>query len=185
MKISSKEIPEVLVFEPTVYPDDRGYFMETFRASHFLENDLSAEFVQENQSRSVKGTLRGLHYQLEFPQGKLARVVSGEIFDVAVDLRKSSPTFGNWVSEILSSENKKQLWVPDGFAHGFLTLSEHAIVQYKTTNYWSKNLERSLKWNDRKIDINLPKLDLNPSLSEKDSNALLLEDLEKLGEVFE
>ena len=107
MKISSKNIPEVLVFEPTVYADDRGYFMETFRAAHFLENGLLGEFVQENQSRSSKGTLRGLHYQLELPQGKLARVVSGEIFDVAVDLRQSSQTFGLWVGEILSSENKK------------------------------------------------------------------------------
>ena len=174
MKISSKKIPEVLVFEPTVYPDDRGYFMETFRASHFLENDLSAEFVQENQSRSVKGTLRGLHYQLKFPQGKLARVVSGEIFDVAVDLRKSSPTFGNWVSEILSSENKKQLWIPPGFAHGFLVLSETAELIYKCTEYYHPEDDHSVLWNDQSLSITWPDINLEPRLSLKDKKAKTL-----------
>tara|TARA_E500000331_G_C17224816_1_gene699810 strand:- start:349 stop:894 length:546 start_codon:yes stop_codon:yes gene_type:complete len=176
MKISSKNIPEVLVFEPTVYADDRGYFMETFRAAHFLENGLLGEFVQENQSRSSKGTLRGLHYQLELPQGKLARVVSGEIFDVAVDLRQSSQTFGLWVGEILSSENKKQLWIPPGFAHGFLVLSDSAELIYKCTEYYHPEDEHSLLWSDHTLAIAWPDLDLEPLLSKKDMNAKTLKE---------
>ena len=135
---------------------------------------MSAEFVQENQSRSVKGTLRGLHYQLEFPQGKLARVVSGEIFDVAVDLRKSSPTFGNWVSEILSSENKKQLWIPPGFAHGFLVLSETAELIYKCTEYYHPEDDHSVLWNDQTLSITWPDINLEPRLSLKDKKAKTL-----------
>ena len=176
MKISSKNIPEVLLFEPTIYADDRGYFMETYRATDFLKNDISVNFVQENQSRSSRGTLRGLHYQLDYPQGKLARVVSGEIFDVAVDLRRSSQTFGLWVCEILSSENKKQLWIPPGFAHGFMVLSDSAELIYKCTEYYHPEDEHCLLWNDHSLAITWPNLDLEPLLSKKDMNAKTLEE---------
>ena len=148
MKIFSKNIPEVLVLEPEVHVDERGYFMETFRSSIFKERGMKSDFVQDNQSSSKKGTLRGLHYQLLSPQGKLVRVISGEVFDVAVDLRKSSNTFGDWVAEILSAENKRQLWVPPGFAHGFLVLSDHAELSYKCTNYFNPNDEHILLWSD-------------------------------------
>ena len=129
MKMSPKKIPEVLLFEPDVYKDERGYFMETFRSSYFSEHGVDLNFVQDNQSQSRAGTLRGLHYQLQFPQGKLVRVMSGEVFDVAVDIRKSSSTFGKWVGETLSAENKKQLWIPPGFAHGFLVLSKSDMAE--------------------------------------------------------
>lgn len=150
--------------------------METYRATDFLKNDISVNFVQENQSRSSRGTLRGLHYQLDYPQGKLARVVSGEIFDVAVDLRRSSQTFGLWVCEILSSENKKQLWIPPGFAHGFMVLSDSAELIYKCTEYYHPEDEHCLLWNDHSLAITWPNLDLEPLLSKKDMNAKTLEE---------
>ena len=171
MKIVSKAISDVLLFEPTVFNDERGYFMESFRASYFKEAGRNFTFVQDNQSQSQKGTLRGLHYQLQFPQGKLVRVISGEVFDVAVDIRKCSPTFGKWVSEILTAENKKQLWVPPGFAHGFLVLSDSAELIYKCTDYYNSDDEHCLLWNDSELDINWPDLDAKPILSEKDQKA--------------
>ncbi|MDG2140273.1 MAG: dTDP-4-dehydrorhamnose 3,5-epimerase [Gammaproteobacteria bacterium] len=171
MKIISKAISDVLVLEPAVYGDERGYFMETFRASVFQEGGREFTFVQDNQSQSKKGTLRGLHYQLQYPQGKLVRVTSGEVFDVAVDIRRSSPTFGSWVGETLSSENKKQLWVPPGFAHGFLVLSDEAELLYKCTDYYNPDDEHCLLWNDPELNIAWPRINAEPTLSEKDQTA--------------
>ena len=174
MKITSTAIPEVLLFEPVVHKDDRGYFMETFRKSLFDERGLHMDFVQDNQSMSKKGALRGLHYQLEHPQGKLARVLSGQIFDVAVDLRKSSPSFGHWVGEVLSAENRKQLWIPPGFAHGFLVLSDTAELNYKCTDYFHPEDEHSLLWRDPEVHIKWPEIDGKITLSEKDQAAKML-----------
>lgn len=171
MKIRSTEIPEVLVFEPQVHGDERGYFFETFRESHFSDRGIDLHFVQDNQSKSGQGILRGLHYQLQYPQGKLVRVLSGEIFDVAVDIRKSSPTFGRWVGEILSADNKKQLWVPPGFAHGFYVTSESAEIAYKCTEYYHPEDDYSLLWNDADIGIEWPLVSEQPQLSDKDRSA--------------
>ncbi len=168
MKIIETAIPDVLIFEPTVHGDDRGYFMETYRASAFEERGIVSHFVQDNQSRSVQGTLRGLHYQLQHPQGKLARIVSGEVFDVAVDLRKNSEYFGKSVSVVLSAENKRQLWIPPGFAHGFYVLSETAELLYKCTDYYHPQDENCLLWNDEALQIDWPLLNDTPLLSEKD-----------------
>lgn len=174
MKITDTAIPDVWLLEPTVHGDDRGFFMETFRASHFKERNVDLQFVQDNQSKSIQGTLRGLHYQLKFPQGKLARVLSGEVFDVAVDIRKSSPTFGQWVGEILSGENKRQLWIPPGFAHGFYVLSETAELSYKCTEYYHSEDDYSIAWNDSDIGIAWPLVSPEPLLSEKDQNGKAL-----------
>ena len=174
MKISRSPIPDILVFEPTVHGDHRGYFMETWRQSFFDENGIGLHFVQDNQSMSRKGTLRGLHYQLKHPQGKLARVISGEVFDVAVDLRRQSPDFGKWYGVMLSGENKKQLWIPPGFAHGFYVLSESAELLYKCTDYYHPEDDHSLRWDDPEIGIQWPQLDAGPVLSDKDRNAKLL-----------
>ena len=171
MKIIVSNIPDILVFEPTVYSDGRGYFMETWRQSVFDAQGIDAGFVQDNQSNSNRGTLRGLHYQLNRPQGKLARVVSGEVFDVAVDLRKSSAYFGRWIGILLSAENKKQLWIPPGFAHGFYVMSESAELLYKCTEYYDPEDDHSLLWNDETVGIDWPLLDLKPLLSDKDKNA--------------
>ncbi len=168
MKVTKTTIPEVLLFEPTVYEDNRGYFMETFRESEFIDNGVNLGFVQDNQSLSKYGTLRGLHYQLRHPQGKLARVISGEIYDVAVDLRKSSSYFGCWVGVKLSSENRKQLWIPPGFAHGFLVLSEFAELCYKCTDYFYPEDDHSLLWMDEELSIDWPDVDTTIVLSEKD-----------------
>ena len=176
MKITATAIPDVLLFEPQVHGDERGYFLETFRESHFSERGINLRFVQDNQSKSGQGILRGLHYQLKFPQGKLVRVLSGEIFDVAVDIRKSSPTFGKWVGELLSADNKRQLWVPPGFAHGFYVTSESAEIAYKCTEYYHPEDDYSLLWNDPAIAITWPLLGEQPQLSDKDSNAKLLSD---------
>lgn len=167
-------ISDVMVFEPKVFGDERGFFFESFNHRVFEEVlGRQVSFVQDNHSRSVKGVLRGLHYQVKRPQGKLVRVISGEVFDVAVDLRRRSPTFGRWVGIHLSAENKKQLWVPEGFAHGFVVLSEVAEFVYKTTDYWAPEHERSLAWNDPTIAIDWP-LDHAPSLSGKDQQAVSL-----------
>ena len=174
MNILPRAIPEVFLLEPAVYSDERGYFMETFRASYFHKNGREFTFVQDNQSHSKKGTLRGLHYQLEFPQGKLVRVISGEVFDVAVDIRNTSPTFGQWVGERLSAENKKQLWIPQGFAHGFLVLSESAELFYKCTDYYNQEDEHCLLWNDPALGITWPDIDVKPIISEKDQGAKTL-----------
>ncbi len=171
MKITASKIPEVLVIEPTVYGDERGFFYESFNADVFQkETGITSQFVQDNHSRSAKNVLRGLHYQIKQPQGKLVRVVLGEVFDVAVDLRKNSPTFGQWVGEYLSAENKKMFWVPAGFAHGFVVLSDVAEFLYKTTDYYAPEYERSIRWDDADIAIEWP-AGIAPQLSEKDAAA--------------
>ncbi|AOZ00585.1 dTDP-4-dehydrorhamnose 3,5-epimerase [Cupriavidus sp. USMAHM13] len=167
-------IPEVLILEPKVFGDERGFFMESFNVREFEQaSGLKREFVQDNHSRSARNVLRGLHLQVEHPQGKLVRVVSGAVFDVAVDVRKESRTFGKWVGVTLSGENKRQLWVPEGFAHGFVVTSESADFLYKTTDYWYPEHERSIAWNDPDIGIQWP-IDGEPVLSGKDQQALSL-----------
>ena len=164
------EIPEVILFEPQVFGDERGFFMESFNQRVFeIAVGKTVNFVQDNHSKSSKNVLRGLHYQIKNPQGKLVRVTQGKVFDVAVDIRKNSPTFGKWVGEILSAENKKQLWVPEGFAHGFVTLSETAEFLYKTTDYYLPEFERCIHWNDAAINISWP-IGLEPIVSAKDAN---------------
>ncbi len=171
-------IPEVLILEPRVFGDARGFFLESFNARDFAQaTGMNVEFVQDNHSKSAQGVLRGLHYQIQHAQGKLVRVVEGEVFDVAVDLRKSSPTFGKWVGVNLSADNHRQLWVPPGFAHGFVVLSESAQFLYKTTDYWYPEHERSLLWNDPAIGIDWP-IDAQPLLAAKDAAASLLRDAE-------
>ncbi len=168
MQIQPTAIPDVLIIEPKVFGDDRGFFYESFNARRFKElTSITASFVQDNHSKSAQNVLRGLHYQLQQPQGKLVRVIAGEVFDVAVDIRKSSPTFGRWAGAMLSAENKRQLWIPEGFAHGFVVTSESAEFLYKTTNYWSSEFERSILWNDPAIGIQWP-IDAEPLLSGKD-----------------
>jgi dTDP-4-dehydrorhamnose 3,5-epimerase len=169
MNVTKLEIPDVMVFEPRVFGDDRGYFFESFNTEVFSEcTGLDVRFQQDNHSMSRRGVLRGLHFQsAPMEQGKLVRVVQGEIFDVAVDIRPGSPTFGKWVSQILSDENKKQMWVPEGFAHGFLTLSDRAEVLYKATNFYAPKLEGCLAWDDADIGINWPEVG-EILLSEKD-----------------
>lgn len=168
MNIIHTTISDVKLLEPKVFGDERGFFMETFRDEWFRANVAERTFVQENHSKSARGVLRGLHYQTENTQGKLVRVVSGAVFDVAVDMRRDSPTFGQWVGEILSAENKRQLWVPEGFAHGFYVLSEEAEFVYKCTDYYNPTAEHSLLWNDASVGINWP-LAGEPSLSAKDA----------------
>ncbi|CDM61527.1 MULTISPECIES: dTDP-4-dehydrorhamnose 3,5-epimerase [Rhizobium] len=178
MKVKSLEIADVLLIEPTVYGDDRGFFFESFNQAQFsalVGQDLT--FVQDNHSKSARGVLRGLHYQIKQPQGKLVRVVDGEVFDVAVDLRKASPTFGKWVGETLSADNKRQLWIPAGFAHGFLVLSESAQFLYKTTDFYSPENERAIIWNDPTLNIRWP-IDTMPILSRKDAVAQAFPDAE-------
>lgn len=169
MKVTSFAIPEVVLIEPKVFGDERGFFFESFNQARFEETvGRKINFVQDNHSRSVKNVLRGLHYQIQQPQGKLVRVVQGEVFDVAVDLRKSSPTFGRWVGQVLSAENKHQLWIPEGFAHGFVVLSDTAEFLYKTTDYYAPAHERCLLWNDPVLNIQWP-LGIAPVLSAKDT----------------
>jgi len=169
MKATRLAIPDVFLLEPNVFGDDRGFFFESFNQSQFeAAIGKKVNFVQDNHSRSAKGVLRGLHYQIKQPQGKLVRVVAGEVFDVAVDIRKSSPTFGQWVGEILSAENKKQMWVPEGFAHGFLVLSDNAECLYKSTDYYAPQHERCIAWNDASLAINWP-IQGEPVLSGKDA----------------
>lgn len=169
MKATRLAIPDVLLIEPRVFGDERGFFFESFNQAQF-DNAVghAVNFVQDNHSRSVQGVLRGLHYQIQQPQGKLVRVVAGEVFDVAVDLRRSSPTFGQWVGEILSAENKRQLWVPEGFGHGFVVLSNSADFLYKTTNYYAPQHERCILWNDPTLNIQWPYAG-QPTLSAKDA----------------
>jgi dTDP-4-dehydrorhamnose 3,5-epimerase len=175
MKVTPLSIPDVLLIEPQVFGDDRGFFYESFNQNKFEDAiGKKINFVQDNHSKSIKGVLRGLHYQLTpKAQGKLVRVIQGEVFDVAVDLRQSSPTFGKWVGEILSADNKRQMWIPEGFAHGFLTLSDTAEFLYKTTDFYSPEHERSIIWNDPNINIVWPLEQV--FLSNKDSKALFLE----------
>jgi dTDP-4-dehydrorhamnose 3,5-epimerase len=174
MKVTRLAIPEVLLIEPKVFGDERGFFFESFNQRVFDEAVGSAvAFVQDNHSKSARGVLRGLHYQIQRPQGKLVRVVTGEVFDVAVDIRRNSPTFGRWVGAVLSAGNKHQLWVPAGFAHGFVTLSDTAEFLYKTTDYWFPEHERCIAWNDPAIGIEWP-IEGAPTLSEKDARGATL-----------
>ena len=181
MKATRLAIPDVVLIEPKVFGDDRGFFLESFNQRAFDEaTGTSHQFVQDNHSRSSRGVLRGLHYQIQNPQGKLVRVVNGAVFDVAVDMRKSSPTFGQWVGAELSADNRHQLWVPPGFAHGFLVLSAFADFLYKATDYYVPEHERSVAWNDPEVGIEWPDLEAAPTLSGKDSFASSL----ALAEVF-
>ena len=178
MKIIATKIPDVLLIEPNVFGDDRGFFFESFNKITFEKlTGLKTDFVQDNHSKSTKGVLRGLHYQIKQAQGKLVRVCSGEVFDVAVDLRKSSPTFGEWEGFLLSSENKRQLWIPQGFAHGFIVLSDTAEFLYKTTDYYAPEHERCIRWNDADLAIDW-QYKSEPLVSEKDSNGLSLSQAE-------
>lgn len=182
MKIVETKLPDVFVIEPKVFGDERGFFFESFNEQVFREGTgTNLPFVQDNHSKSVKGVLRGLHYQLPpKAQGKLVRVVQGEVFDVAVDIRKGSATFGQWVGETLSADNKKQLWIPPGFAHGFLTLSDTAEFLYKTTDTWSPEHERAIVWNDPTLNIEWPLNVITPTLAVKDAAGKAF----KLAEVF-
>ncbi len=179
MQFTRTSLPDVILIKPKIFVDERGFFLESYQKELFSAAGIQADFVQDNHSASTKGVLRGLHYQIRQPQGKLIRVVVGEIFDIAVDLRRSSPTFGNWVGEILSAEKKNQLWVPPGFAHGFYVMSEQAEILYKATDYYAPQWERSLLWNDPALGIDWPILnDELPILSAKDAQGSLLSEAE-------
>lgn len=181
MNVIDTAIPDVLVLEPKVFGDARGFFYESFNYQVFTNaTGLNPDFVQDNHSRSMRGVLRGLHYQVNRPQGKLVRVIAGEVFDVAVDLRKTSPTFGHWVGEYLSADNKRQMWVPEGFAHGFLVVSEYAEFLYKTTDYYAPQHERCIRWDDPALGIKWPS-GISPLLSAKDEQGVLFSN----AEVFE
>lgn len=181
MNVVPTKIPDVLIFEPKIFGDDRGFFFESFNKKVFKEaTGIDKEFVQDNHSLSSRGVLRGLHYQIKQPQGKLVRVVSGEVFDVAVDLRKSSPTFGQWAGVVLSAENKRQFWVPEGFAHGFVVLSDAAEFLYKTTDYYAPEYERCIRWNDAELAIDWRYAN-EPLVSGKDAQGVMF----KEAEVFE
>lgn len=179
MNVIATALPEVLIIEPQVFGDERGFFYESFNSRRFAEaTGVTREFVQDNHSRSARGVLRGLHYQLQQAQGKLVRVSAGEVYDVAVDVRRSSPNFGKWVGVHLSAENKRQLWVPEGFAHGFLVLSEYAEFLYKTTDYYAPAHERCIRWDDAQLAIDWPLGDLTPQLSGKDQQGQAFADAE-------
>lgn len=176
MKLIKTKISDLFLVQPDVFPDDRGYFFESYQKDKFLELRIDADFVQDNESMSGKGVLRGLHFQRPpFTQGKLVRVVRGSVLDVAVDLRKNSRTFGKWVSSVLNADNKLMMWIPEGFAHGFLVLEDNTIFQYKCTNYYNKESENGIIWNDRDLKINWGIE--NPVISEKDLQGTLLKDL--------
>lgn len=178
MKVLQTELPDILIIEPKVFGDNRGFFFESYNQQEFREmTGLTVDFVQDNHSRSLKNVLRGLHYQIRQPQGKLVRVIKGEAFDVAVDIRRSSPSFGKWVGIHLSAENKKQLWIPPGFAHGFAVVSEMTEFVYKATDYYAPKFERCIHWKDPQIGIDWP-LDEHPLVSAKDENGVLLKDAE-------
>ncbi len=181
MKIISTKIPDVLIIEPEVFGDERGFFFESFNKKIFAEaTGVDADFVQDNHSKSSKGVLRGLHYQIKNPQGKLVRVVGGEVFDVTVDIRKTSPTFGQWVGVKLSAENKRQLWIPQGFAHGFVVLSKTAEFLYKTTDYYAPEYERCIRWDDSDLAIDW-QYSGTPLVSKKDAQGSQF----KEAEIFE
>ena len=177
MQVIPTRLPDVLLLEPKVFGDPRGFFMESWNRQTFADLGLDLDFVQDNHSRSARGVLRGLHYQLDQPQGKLVRVTSGAVFDVAVDLRRSSPHFGQWTGHELSAENQRMLWVPPGFGHGFLVLSESADFLYKTTAYYAPQWDRGIRWDDPEIGVQWP-LELAPTLSGKDQVLPLLRDAE-------
>ncbi|WP_137936069.1 dTDP-4-dehydrorhamnose 3,5-epimerase [Chitinivorax sp. B] len=178
MQLIDTRIPDVKLIVPKVFGDERGFFYESFNTRLFNElTGIKLDFVQDNHSKSAKGVLRGLHYQIQHAQGKLVRVVAGEVFDVAVDIRRSSPTFGQWVGEILSADNKRMMWVPPGFAHGFVVVSETAEFLYKTTDYWYPEFERAIAWDDPILAISWPLLD-KPTLSAKDRQGIVLSQAE-------
>ncbi len=178
MKITSTDISDVLVVEPNVYGDERGFFFESFNQKHWHEKTgLNQSFVQHNHSRSTQGVLRGLHYQIRQPQGKLVRVIAGEVYDVAVDLRQNSPTFGKWVGDYLSADNRRQFWIPEGFGHGFVVLSDMAEFLYITTDFYATEHERCIIWNDPEINIDWP-IDYDPTLSDKDAQGEFFKDAE-------
>lgn len=175
MKATPTTLPEVLLLEPKVFSDERGFFLESWNARTFRETTgLNLEFVQDNHSRSARNVLRGIHYQVVQPQGKLVRVVNGAVWDVAVDLRRSSPRFGKWAGVELNCENKRQLWIPPGFGHAFLVLSESADLLYKTTEYWYSEFDRSIRWNDPKLGIAWPQSGVAPILATRDAQAPML-----------
>ncbi len=174
MKVIETALPDVLLFEPRVFEDERGHFFESYNKKTLKELGIDYEFVQDNHSRSKKGVLRGLHYQIQQPQGKLVRVIEGEVFDVAVDIRKNSPTFGKWAGFNLSAQNKRVAWIPPGFAHGFLTLSDVAEFLYKTTDYWAPEYERCIRWDDPDIQIAW-ELRVAPIVSDKDKMGVQLQ----------
>lgn len=172
MKVFSTSIPDLLILEPTVFGDERGFFFESFNKKNFEQTTgVTADFVQDNHSKSSKGVLRGLHYQIKQPQGKLVRVLSGEVYDIAVDVRKSSSTFGYWVGALLSADNKRQLWIPEGFAHGFVVLSETAEFLYKTTDYYAPEFERCIRWDDSDLSIDW-KYSGTPLVSDRDAKGV-------------
>ena len=177
MNVIQTAVPDVLIVEPKVFADARGFLYESFNKKAMQAAGISGDFVQDNHSRSARNVLRGLHYQIKQPQGKLVRVIVGEVFDVAVDIRKRSPTFGKWVGINLSAENRRMAWIPPGFAHGFLVLSEHAEVLYKTTDYWAPQFERTIIWSDRKLGITWP-IQGDPQLSAKDSAGVIFTEAE-------
>ncbi len=178
MEFSATQIPDVVAIDPVVYEDERGFLMETWRADRFSGAGIDALFVQDVYSRSSSGAIRGLHYQVVEPQGKLVRVVRGEVFDVAVDLRRASPTFGQWVGESLSEGNRRLLWIPAGFAHGFMVLSEFADIEYRLTAYYAREHERTILWSDPDIGIDWPVIGGKPLLSDKDLAGTLFKDAE-------
>ena len=171
MRFIPSRIPDVILIEPKVFADERGFFLESYQKERFTEANIPFDFVQDNHSKSQGGVLRGLHYQLRQPQGKLVRVISGEIFDVAVDIRRSSPTCGQWVGDYLSAENKRMIWVPSGFAHGFYVTSPEAELLYKTTDFYAPEWERAIRWDDPTLGIDWPFKGSMPSLSPKDRAA--------------
>lgn len=178
MKATQFSISDVFLLEPRVFGDERGFFFESFNQREFNSAiGKKVTFVQSNHSRSAKHVLRGLHYQIRQPQGKLVRVIAGEVFDVAVDIRRSSPTFGQWVGEMISADNKKQMWVPEGFAHGFIVLSDYAEFLYKTTDYWAPDFERCIMWNDPDLNIDWP-INTAPILSTKDKDGVCFRNAE-------
>lgn len=181
MKIIPTNIPDVWIIEPKVFQDERGFFLESYQKSLFKEAGIGVDFVQDNHSKSQHGTLRGLHYQIRQPQGKLVRVIAGEIFDIAVDIRRSSPTFAKWVGHYLSAENKRILWIPEGFAHGFYVTGPEAEVVYKASDYYAPRWERCILWNDPAIGIQWPLQNESPILSSKDLNGVLLNKAEIFG----
>lgn len=179
MNFIPTEIPDVVIVEPRVFADERGFFMETWHKEKFLKGGIDVDFVQDNHSRSMQGTLRGLHYQVKKQQGKLVRVILGEVYDVAVDIRRGSPTFGKWVGFYLSAENKRMLWIPSGFAHGFYVTSEVAEFVYKCTDFYAPEYERTIIWNDSRLGIKWPLVNGSPpSLSAKDARAARFDEAE-------
>ncbi|MBF9001154.1 dTDP-4-dehydrorhamnose 3,5-epimerase [Vibrio nitrifigilis] len=178
MKVLDTKIPDVKIIEPEIFSDERGFFMETWKQDKFdkLVAGKTIKFLQDNHSKSIKGTLRGLHYQTENTQGKLVRVIIGEVYDVAVDVRIGSPTFGQWVGHNLSCDNRKQMWIPEGFAHGFYVLSDEAQFEYKCTDYYNPQHEQCIKWDDPAIGIKWPIVNSEPIISEKDNNGYFIQD---------